>query len=26
VSSEGQRLWVYRHRERRDWHLHGLFG
>jgi protein ImuB len=25
-SSEGQRLWVYRHRERRDWHLHGLFG
>jgi protein ImuB len=26
VSSQGQRLWVYRHRERRDWHLHGLFG
>lgn len=26
VSSHGQRLWVYRHRERRDWHLHGLFG
>jgi protein ImuB len=26
TSSEGQRLWIYRHRESRDWHLHGLFG
>jgi protein ImuB len=26
VSSLGQRLWVYRDRVSRDWHLHGLFG
>ncbi|HET7131757.1 MAG TPA: DNA polymerase Y family protein [Gammaproteobacteria bacterium] len=26
VSSEGQRLWVYRQRQAGDWYLHGLFG
>jgi protein ImuB len=26
TSSRGQRLWVYRDRDTRDWHLHGLFG
>jgi protein ImuB len=25
-SSQGQRLWIYRDRTSRDWHLHGLFG
>jgi protein ImuB len=25
-SSRGQRLWIYRDRESRVWHLHGLFG
>ena len=25
-SSQGQRLWIYRDRVSRDWHLHGLFG
>ena len=25
-SSLGQRLWIYRDRGSRDWHLHGLFG
>ena len=26
VSAQGQRLWVYKDLESRDWHLHGLFG
>jgi protein ImuB len=26
VSSIGQRLWIYKDRRSRDWHLHGLFG
>jgi protein ImuB len=26
VSSHGQKLWIYRDRVMRDWHLHGLFG
>jgi protein ImuB len=26
VSSDGQKLWVYRDRTNRHWHLHGLFG
>ena len=26
VSSHGQRLWIYRDRASREWHLHGLFG
>ncbi len=26
VSSQGQRLWIYRDRKSREWHLHGLFG
>jgi protein ImuB len=26
VSTRGQRLWIYRDRRAREWHLHGLFG
>ncbi len=26
VSSRGQRLWIFKDRHSRDWHLHGLFG
>jgi protein ImuB len=26
ISSQGQKLWIFRDRRSRDWHLHGLFG
>jgi protein ImuB len=26
VSSRGQKLWIFRDRHSRVWHLHGLFG